>query len=190
VNDWAPDGNLETIGSELRASLAAELRAEAEDRERDAAIAHRRGRTLHDVLADARARGDRLSVEVAGRSYVGQVTHVGADVATVEIADGTLDLSLDAPLTLRTVALSAGPGRGPDASRPATFRARLLELELAGTEVEALTATVTGGGATRIRAVARDHVLLEGEGDPVVSLRALRGVLVRSDYPQPPRRTR
>lgn len=174
------DETLRVLGEELRLRIGPELRAEAEALERSAAIGYRRARSLVDVLADARARGDRVVVSLAGRTLVGTVIHVGSDLTTIEVADGRADVWLGAPLALHTEAVPTAAGRGPADGVPATFRARLLELELAEARCEVVSPVLGEIGPARIATVARDHLVLRHHGaQRVVSLSGVHAVIER-----------
>lgn len=171
----AEDGTdgLTELDRELRERVADEFRLEAEEGERLAALAARRDRDLQTVGAELRDRGDRVAVDVAGRRYLGTVVHVGSDL--IQLRTGTpgartspsgvvgatsvIDVHIGAQIVLRIVERVAEGGTGPSTG-PATFRARLLELEMAGTEVELTAEAVSGVVGGRLTAVARDHVVL------------------------------
>lgn len=169
------DGLVE-LDQELRERIGDGFRAEAEEGERLAALAALRGRDLQSVGAELRDRGDRVAVEVAGRTYLGTVVHVGADLIQLRAGTRTsgpiaaeptglasrtslIDVNLAAPIVLRVVERVTEGGLGPGTG-PATFRARLLELEVSRTDVELTAAALPGPVRGLLAAVARDHLVL------------------------------
>lgn len=181
-----PDGELDPelrdLERELRERVGGEFRAEAEEGERLAARAAQRARDLAAVAAELRDRGDRIAVDVTGRTYVGHVVHVGADllqlrtrssplmaagVAGEPVGSGAVvDVHLAAPVVLRVVERVHEGGVGPQPG-PATFRARLLEHEVADAVVDLTAEAVAGSVRGRVAAVGRDHVVLvDGDDDP------------------------
>jgi hypothetical protein len=181
-----PDGELDpetrALDRELRERVGGEFRTEAEEGERLAARAAQRARDLAAVASELRDRGDRVAVDVAGRTYLGHVVHVGADLLQLRTrpsppgvrdvsgeplgAGSVVDVHLAAPVVLRVVQRAREGGHGPQPG-PATFRARLLELELADAVVELTAEAVAGAARGRVAAVARDHlVLLDEDATP------------------------
>lgn len=168
------------VGRELRQGVGAELRADAEETERLVALAARRRRSLADLAGDLRARGDTVAVDVPGRRFTGVVVHAGADVLRLRTAAGSVDVPLRGAVGIAV--LQRAPTGGADGTDgPASFRSRLLELELAGTPVELGDATTGGPLLGRLAAVAVDHVVLAGAaGDERwLSLAAITYVQVR-----------
>lgn len=169
------------VGRELRQGIGAEVRADAEETERLVALAARRRRSLADVGAELLARGDTVAVDVPGRRFTGTVVHAGADVLRLRtIAGAAVDVPLRGPVGLAVVerARSGGSDR---LDGPASFRSRLLELELAGAAVELGDASAGAPALGRLSAVAVDHVVLAttaGE-ERYLSLAAITYVQVR-----------
>ncbi len=153
---------LARLASELRSTtIAADVRAEAEEGERDARTAGLRRRCLADVLRDLRARGDVVAIDVAGRTRQGRVTHVAGDLVTLATPRGRLDACVDRIELLRVNPGHTGQGADVTAG-PASFRARLFELELDG---DVCTIGVTGRASELVGvlgAVAVDHLLVVG----------------------------
>lgn len=167
---------LESVGRELRAGIGAEVRADAEELERLAALAARRRRTFADVARDHMLRGDTVAVQVPAGRFVGLVVHVADDLVRLRTRSGEVDLRPRGPASLRVV--ERARHGGIDASRgPSSFTARLRELELAGARVELGVALGPDVLAGRLAAVAVDHVVLEtGGGDVHVTLAGLAWV--------------
>lgn len=101
------------------------------------------GRRLVDVVRDFGARGDRVVIEVAGRSFEGTVAAVGDDRVDIETASAFVSVRTAlgdsaASVTAPVVVQRARPARGGGLRLPpalTTFRARLLELEGSGATV-------------------------------------------------------
>ena len=142
------------------AAFRSELRAEAAEWERVAALDALRRRSLADAARELLHRGDRVAVALAGRRWVGSVVHVGTDVACLGTAAGLVDVRLDGGAVWEVVQRArAGGGTG---GGPRTFRARLAARERAG---ERIGLTCPGLGvdpAGTLVALARDHVVLRG----------------------------
>lgn len=182
--DWRDDPTLRNLGWELRERVGGEFRLESEENERLAATAALRARALSDVAVDLRSRGDLVRLVTSRRVLTGTVAHVGSDFLTLETAGGLVDCNLALPVVLQVAQRARSGGRGP-VSGTATFRARLLELELAGLEVE-LAATVLGElPRGRLGAVAQDHVLfLTRDGQEWhISVAGIEYVVRRGDPP-------
>jgi hypothetical protein len=151
AHDWRED--LRRVERRMRA----ELRAEAEEYERLAALDLLRGRTLADVARELVGRGDVVAVTVGARTFVGPVVHAAADLACVRAAAEDVDVNLPATAAIRIVERSRSGGwrgAGPD-----SFKARLFEHERGGAPVE------VGWAAERlvgvVRAVAVDHAVVD-----------------------------
>lgn len=151
---------------DVAAAIRAELRLEAEEAEREAAVSAGMRRTLADVAAELMAHGDTVSAVAAGQTFVGTITGAGADLVTIEVAGDAVALALAAVSCLRVLgrARSGGTRRAP--GEAASLRARLLELQLAGELVEIGT-TGTGATATgRVALVGQDHVAVSRGAEP------------------------
>lgn len=158
---WARDPELSAAGSRYRA----ELRAEAAAYEQLAAKDRLRTRSLADVAAEARARGDIVAVAVPGRSFTGALVYAAGDLACLRTAAGDdVDVHLAGVVALRVVRAvrAGGHARGPG---PHGFAARLGEHEAAGTLLEIGTRVPEGGLVGRIEAVSVDHVVVSGPDD-------------------------
>ncbi|MBW3601637.1 MAG: hypothetical protein KY434_02925 [Actinobacteria bacterium] len=152
--DWREDVR------RLERRMRAELRAEAEEYERLAALDLLRGRTLADVARELAGRGDIVAVSAGGRTFVGPVVHAAGDLACLRTHREDVDVNLPAAAAVRVVERSPSggkPGTGPD-----SFKARLFEHEGAGVPVEVGWAGERLLGV--VRAVAVDHVVMDDEG--------------------------
>lgn len=178
------DPQFDELDRDLRRQLDAEFRAEAEESERLAAQAARRQRTLADVARDAMARGDLVAADIAARTFSGTVLLAGTDFVSLATVAGRVDVRLSAPaLVMHITRRPAAVGRDRR-SGPETFRARLLELELAGAVVEVGLATPGSERVGPLATVAADHLVLHGDvGEVFVSLAAVVWVRERSGRP-------
>ncbi len=158
MGDWREDPELRELGRELRERMGEEFRGEAEESERAAAVAAARSRSLSELAATLRSRGDIVAVSMGRKSLTGTIVHVGADFFTLRTRGGVAHCSLERPITLRVVGREHSGGIGPGGG-PGTFRARLLELELDGREVELGGLLLGDVQRGRIRVVGRDHVV-------------------------------
>lgn len=151
----------EELSSELRRRVGDEFRAEAEEGERLAELARLRARSLGDLAAELRDRGDRVSLTAAGRTFLGTVDEAGRDHCTVRTPAGTVAV----PLSGRPIHLAVVEAHAVEPADPrgytATFRARLRELEMDGVEVEVGVIGRAEPLRGRLAAVAEDHVLIE-----------------------------
>ena len=131
------------------AAVRAEWRAEEEQWSRAALEHWEHGRTLADVLRDARDRGDSVTLAFPSVTWSGTVLAVGDGIARIDAGSGApVDVRLgpDAPFVLRIRAGGRGdPRRGAPIT---TFTARLRELD--GTPVCIGTAAGVLEGALRI----------------------------------------
>lgn len=134
-------------------------RTDAEESEFDAAKLAARTRDLGDVAFESMTGGDLVMVRSYDRSYAGSVRHAHGDLASIQIAGGSVDANLAGPLHLvvRHYAYSDGVDRTPG---PRTFKARLSEFELTGETVEIVAPAAGASLQGHIAAVARDHVML------------------------------
>jgi hypothetical protein len=174
--EWGADPDFERLGWHLRA----ELRAEAEEYERLAAVDALRGRRLGDVALELLHRGDVVAVDLAGRSFTGAVVYTAGDLLCVRGAGSVVDVNLEAPLSLRVVERVRRGGAGRSGGPPG-FKARLFEHEAAGTLVEIGCRLPVADLSGRIRAVAVDHLVVDQAGGDrrYVALRAIDYVVAR-----------
>lgn len=163
-DDGPEVAGLDELARELRAGAGEELRADAEEGERLAAQAALRRRTLADVAREAADRGTPVVVRHGTRRFVGAVARAAKDLLTVVTAGGNVHVNLSAPIVLDVAGPAAAVGRAPT-SRTSDdapgFRARLYELEMVRAEVEVGLAPGPDEVRGRLRAVGRDHVLLD-----------------------------
>lgn len=104
--------------------------------------------------------GERWQLSAGARVVEGQVVHVGLDfTALTDRAGNRHDIAHRAVELIRVVAVEPGTGRAPASLRPATLRARLLDLEQAGM-VELASARATWALRGTIDSVNVDHLVL------------------------------
>lgn len=161
--------------SELGARVRADWRTDEEQWTSIAAQRWAHGRRITDLLREHAARGDRIALDVAGRTFEGAVHAVGDDrvdvataatVVTVHLALSDAWRAVLAPVTVRRTSRARSGGRRLALTR-ATFRARLHELEgmvtPARVGVFAPQAEYVGS-----LTVGADHVLVDGPDGVVV----------------------
>jgi hypothetical protein len=116
-------------------SARAEWRREEEEYLRAAEEHWAHQRTLLDIVRELMHRGDTIAVAIGSTILTGRVVTVGDDWFELAGPGGSADLSLDAPdLVVRVLERAPDGGRRGDAGSR-TFRARLLEREMAGGSV-------------------------------------------------------
>lgn len=175
---------LDAIARQLRWGPAgAELRAEAEETERESHQRRMRRRALSDVVATVAHRGDLVTVLTGGRALTGTVVAGGNDFLTLETGDLEVDVRLAAAV-LRVERRSSGGVSTLGGSR--TLHARLAEYEQTGEPVTLVAPSLDFEKSGRVAVVATDHVLLlDGDGaECYLPLAAVTLVLRR----RPPRR--
>ena len=159
----------------MAARLRADVRADEEDWTRAAVQHWAHARSLADLAREFAARGDVVVVETTGRSFRGVIVAVGAERFDLETADAVVHLRLAlaesmgsplAPLTLYRVERARRGGVRPPAAL-VTFRALLLELEAAGSQVR-VGSSVIGGEYAGCLTVGRDHVVVHGARETVL----------------------
>jgi hypothetical protein len=150
---------------DLAAAIREEMRLEAEEAEREAAVASRMRRSFEEVVLELMAHGDSVSIASGTWSFVGEIVHVGAGMVSLEVAGARVDLNTSLPLRLRVIQRPLAGGRSRSSRDVATLRARLLELQMSGERVEAGVAGRDEALAGRVLIVGSDHVGL-GEREP------------------------
>lgn len=151
--------------TEASASVRRELRAEAEEAERDAAAAAAMGRTMAGAMGELMQRGDVVSVSARGAVFRGPVIHAGEDYFAVASGSSRVDVPAGSAVVALTARATSG-GMGPSRGEAPTLRARLMELRIDAARVE----MGAGSGAVlagSVEAVGADHVVLRSSGgDP------------------------
>lgn len=132
-------------------------------------------RRIDDVVREYAARGDRVSIGVAERTFEGAVVAIGDDridivtvssMVSVHTAFADARSAIRAPITIRrTQRARSGGRRLPSAL--VTFRARLRELEDANGSVR-LGVFHTGEEYVGAIVVGDDHVVVSGDDDVIV----------------------
>ena len=159
-----PEESLDDLGRELRERVGNEMRQEAELIEQDAATVELRRRRLTDVAIELVSRGDIVTVIAGDRSLRGPLTYARGDIASLDTAVGRVDIHLPAGVALRIDERSTAGGTTPRKGSD-TLRARLLELELGGTDIEAWVPSHGIEVRGAIVAVGKDHVLIRDRDD-------------------------
>lgn len=173
IDDWERDPDLRRMSLAFRA----ELRGEAAAYEALVAKDLARSRRLADVAQQLCSRGDVVEVTTATASFTGTVSLVRGDLASLTTPVGRVDLALGSPMTLQVVERVRRGGQQPRGG-PASFRARLAELEADATHVTVGTTLLHGDLEVTIDAVGVDHVVLTGTtGLRYVALAAVTFVL-------------
>jgi hypothetical protein len=183
---WAADPELRRLAAEM----TAELRAEAEEYERLAALDALRSRRLPEVALELLHRGDVVAVEFAHRSFLGRALYAAGDLLCLRTHREDVDIRMEAPLGLRVVERVCAGGRSRGVGSP-SFKARLFEHEASGAEVVIGCRLSVGSELTgRVHAVAVDHLVVEEMSGQrwYLSLRAIDYVTARHDPRDAPRR--
>jgi hypothetical protein len=158
----AMPGDLEDVAAAIRS----EVRLEAEEAEREAAVSAAMRRDMADVVRELMAHGDTVAVDVGQRTFVGPILAVGTDVVALETGSSRVDVNLKCLQRLRVVKRARSGGRRGTDRGTASFRARLLELQLSH---EAIEAGITGSDepvASPVALVGSDHIALGDEAEP------------------------
>lgn len=154
--DWNEDP-LDDLARQLRETVGAEFRIEAESVEQETEIGRLRKRTISEAVRDSAHRGDMVSIVVTGRTITGHVTQVGRDYLTVETDTEIADTRITSAVTLVKPAKSGGRTvKGGSL----TYHARLSEFEQTGESVTLLIGSIPHSVTGTIRVVAKDHVLV------------------------------
>lgn len=154
------DDDLRARAAELRR----EWRADEEEWSRAALEHFRHGRTLVDVLRTVMHRGD--VVLLGATTLRGLVTHVGDDWCRLDAVGGVVELPVTiASPVARVVERSARGGCGGVPGAPATWRARLLELEVA--QSPCAVGLSTGELLSGPVSVGGDHVMVGADAEAV-----------------------
>ncbi|MGH2719716.1 MAG: hypothetical protein ACRDJU_14230 [Actinomycetota bacterium] len=151
---------------DVAASIRAELRREAEEAEREAAVVAGMRRSLAEVAGELMAHGDTVVIDAGGHRFSGRIAAVGADIVTVQSGRAQVDVALGAVSSLRVLERARAGGIGSLPGHPATLRARLKELQLTGQEVEVGVAAAEEQVTGPVALVGADHVAIGEEVGP------------------------
>lgn len=154
---------LEELARELRQTVGAELRAEAEITEQETHVGRLRKLGIADVARAAMHRGDLVSLITSTRTITGVPVYVGRDYLVCQ----TQTEIVDAPFERVVIRVERRP-EGGHATRGGsiTFKARLSELEHSGEMVTLMTADTALEVRGRIAIVATDHCIVEDPDGP------------------------
>jgi hypothetical protein len=162
MTDWPVDP-LEELARELRQTVGAELRAEAEITEQETHIGRLRKLGMSDVGRAAMHRGDVVSLITATHTITGSPVYVGKDYLVCQ----TQTEIVDAPFERVVIRVERRPEGGHTTRGGSiTFRARLSEFEQSGETVTLTTADAALEIRGRIAIVARDHCIVEDPEGP------------------------
>lgn len=148
---------LEGLARELRRTVGAEMRAEAEAVEHETEIGRRRRRSMSDVAREAAERGDRVSLLTSVRTVTGTIIGVGRDYLTVSTEAELVDARLTRAVT---VIHSRRAGGSPAGVPSITFQARLSEYEQTRETVTVVAPGLGQGIEGVIDVVAGDHLIM------------------------------
>lgn len=151
------DDPLQSLARELRQTVGAELRAEAEIAEHDTETGRLRRRDLPALMREAAEHGDQVSLVTAARTVTGSLAQVGRDYVTITTRTEVIDARTTAGITI----LHPSPrgGTAPSAGS-ITFKARLSEYEQTGEPVTVVASRVGHSAEGVVAVVAEDHLLL------------------------------
>ncbi len=156
--------NLDDLGRELRERVGHEMRLEAEMAEQDAAAVELRRRRMADLAIELLSRGDTVTFIAGDRTIRGRLSYARGDIASVEAAVGRVDVHLPSGVILRVDERSTEGGTTPRAGSD-TLRARLLEHELAGIDIEVWAPSHGIEVSGSIVAVGKDHLVVRDADD-------------------------
>jgi hypothetical protein len=166
MSDWQNDP-LEELARELRQTVGAELRAEAEITEHETHIGRLRRLGLSDITRAAMHRGDLVSLITATRTITGVPVFTGKDYLVCQ----TKTEIVDAPFERVLIRVERQPLGGHTTSGGAiTFKARLSELEHTGEIVTIVTADAGMDIVGRFAVVATDHCIVEDPQGPRIHI--------------------
>lgn len=160
--DW-PIDPLEELARELRQTVGAELRAEAEITEHETHIGRLRRLGMVDVARAAMHRGDLVSLVTATRTITGVPVYVGKDYLVCQTQTEIVDAPFER-VVIKVERRTAGGHTTRGGS--ITFKARLSELEHTGEIVTLSTADAALEVRGRIAIVAADHCIVEDPEGP------------------------
>ena len=154
---------------EVAAAIRSEIRLEAEEAEREAAVSAAMRRDVADVARELMAHGDTVAIDVGQCSFVGPILAVGSDVVTVDTGASTgsrVDVNLQCLQQMRVVKRARSGGRRGTDRGTASFRGRLLELQLSHEAIEAGIAGSDEPLAGPVALVGSDHIAVGEETGP------------------------
>lgn len=160
--DW-PIDPLEELARELRQTVGAELRAEAEITEQETHLGRLRRLRMSDVARAAMHRGDLVSLITSTRTVTGVPVYVGKDYLVCQ----TPTEVVDAPFERVVIRVERRPAGGHTTRGGSiTFKARLSELEQSGEMVTMTTAEASIEIRGRVAIAATDHCIIEDPEGP------------------------
>jgi hypothetical protein len=151
---------------DVAAAIRSEIRLEAEEAEREAAVSAAMRRDVADVARELMAHGDTVAIDVGQRLFVGPIMAVGSDVVTIDAEPRRVDVNLKALQRMRVVRRARSGGRRGASGGAASLRARLLELHLSGEAIEAGIAGCDEPVVGPVALVGSDHIAIGQEAGP------------------------
>ena len=148
------------LDRQLRTTARDEVRSWSEEDERSVRLFYERSRRLHEVMAEGRHRGASVRAILPHTVLSGRLALAAADCLTLLSDDTETHIRLEA-VTALGIEPAVPPQTNYELSGPATFAARLRQLEMAGVPVTLIPLTARHEFTGRIRAVARDHLILQ-----------------------------
>ena len=172
--------DFEQMSRELREQVGGEFRLAAEEDEYWAMKQARRAGTLSEIAYDAMSRGDRVEIWAGEAVFRGFIRHTRNDLLSLQ-AQAEVDVNLGAPIALRVIEPAARSGAVALPGGPASFSARLAELEQTGKLCEFITMSSRVAVVGKVAIRARDHVIVESADQPewVIPLKWLVAVVSR-----------
>jgi hypothetical protein len=162
VSDW-PQDPLEDLARELRQTVGAEFRAEAEVTEHETHIGRLRRLGLADVARAAMHRGDVISLITGSRTITGVAVFTGKDYLVCQTPTEIVDAPFDRVVIRVDPSASGGHTTRGGAI---TFKARLAELEQTGEPVTLVSADAGMEVFGTLAVVATDHCIVQDSDGP------------------------
>lgn len=175
---WRED-EFDELAAELRRRVGAEFVQEAAELEQLAELQRRRRTDLADAARAAMNRGDRVTLACSGGRWSGTLGAVAEDYLVLESNELRVEALLES-VVLESQASRSGGRSGIPAS--ATWRARLIELELNREAVTVMAPTLGIEATGIIEVVAADYLEMATEESRVVMPLASVAVVLQNRH--------